>query len=39
VRPTKKPFSGLALQPDTGKLEFNFTRDGLKNNEIKEDYY
>jgi hypothetical protein len=24
VRPTKKPYSGLGLQPEEGKVEFNF---------------
>lgn len=24
VRPTKKPYPGLALTPDDGKVEFNF---------------
>lgn len=39
VRPTKKPYQGLGLQPDGGKVEFNFQRDGLRNNEIKDDHY
>lgn len=39
MRPTKKPFSGLALTPEEGKVEFNFTKEGLRNNEIKEDYF
>ena len=39
VRPTKKPYTGLGLSPDEGKVEFNFQRDGLRNNEIKDDYY
>jgi hypothetical protein len=39
VRPTKKPYHGLGLTPDDGKVEFNFQRDGLRNNEIKDDYY
>jgi len=25
--------------PEEGKVIFNFSRDGLRNNEIKEDYY
>jgi hypothetical protein len=29
----------LGLTPDEGKCEFNFQRDGLRNNEIKDDYY
>lgn len=28
-----------ALTPEEGKVEFNFTKDGLRNNEIKEDYF
>lgn len=24
IRPTKKPFTGLGLSPDDGKVEFNF---------------
>ncbi len=28
-----------ALSPEEGKVEFNFQRDGLRNNEIKEDYF
>ena len=39
VRPTKKPYPGLALTPDQGKVEFNFQRDGLRHAEIKDDYY
>lgn len=40
VRPTKKPYPGLALsQNDDGKVEFNFQRDGLRHAEIKDDYY
>ena len=39
VRPTKKPFNGLALTSDEGKVEFNFQRDGLRHAEIKDDYY
>lgn len=39
VRPTKKPYQGLALTPDEGKVEFNFQRDGLRHQEIKDDYY
>ena len=39
VRPTKKPYPGLALTPDDGKVEFNFQRDGLRHAEIKDDYY
>lgn len=27
------------LTPDEGKVEFNFQKEGLRNNEIKEDYY
>jgi len=39
VRPTKKPYPGLALTPDDGKVEFNFQREGLRSDEIKDDYY
>ena len=39
VRPTKKPYPGLALIPDDGKVEFNFQREGLRSDEIKDDYY
>lgn len=39
VRPTKKPYSGLALSCDEGRVEFNMQREGLRNNEIRDDYY
>jgi hypothetical protein len=39
VRPTKKPFPGLSLSVDEGKVEFNFQRDGLRHLEVRDDYY
>ena len=39
VRPSKKPDSQLALEPDEGKIEFTFVKDALKNLETRKEFY
>jgi hypothetical protein len=39
VRPAKKPSKEMELVPEDGKIEFKFTKDGLKNLDIRQDFY
>lgn len=39
VRPSKKPSRELELDAEDGKIEFKFSKDGLKNLEIRQEFY
>ena len=39
VKPTKKPDSQIKFEPEEGKIEFTFTKDGLKHLETRQEFY
>jgi hypothetical protein len=39
IKPTKNPDKALFVNPEDGKVEFNFTKDGLKNLETRNEFY
>ena len=39
VRPTKKPDNQMSMTPEDGKIELNFTKDGLRNLETRKEHF